>query len=111
VRSTTKLGAKPINCMLSNLSVTGARVDSPVPLPRGEELINVQFSLVLAGAIQETQVNTIATVRNVTVAKSAAGGVEIYTYGVQFVDLDPVDAALLQNMVYEALLADRTKIV
>jgi hypothetical protein len=33
------------------------------------------------------------------------------TRGVQFVDLDPGHYTLLQNMSYEALIADRHKIV
>jgi hypothetical protein len=49
VNSTARPDAAPIRCMLSNLSVTGARVDAPSPLPHGEELINVQFTLVLPG--------------------------------------------------------------
>jgi hypothetical protein len=35
----------------------------------------------------------------------------MFAYGVQFVDLDPVHYTLLQNLTYEALLADRQKIV
>jgi hypothetical protein len=35
----------------------------------------------------------------------------MYTYGVQFLDLEPGHYTLLQNMTYEALLADRGKIV
>ena len=50
-------------------------------------------------------------VRNETFDKSAAGHGDIYSYGVQFVDLDPVHYTMLQNMTYEALLADRMKIV
>jgi c-di-GMP-binding flagellar brake protein YcgR len=111
VNSTARPDAAPIRCMLSNLSVTGARVDAPSPLPHGEELINVQFTLVLPGSNQETQVDTLAMIRNVTVEKPAAGGAEVHSYGVQFVDLDPVHYTLLQNMIYEALLADRLRIV
>ena len=32
-------------------------------------------------------------------------------FGVQFVDLDPVHYTMLQNLTYEALIADRQKIV
>jgi c-di-GMP-binding flagellar brake protein YcgR len=46
------------------------------------------------------------------VVKPATGDKpEVFTYGVQFVDLDPVHYTMLQNLTYEALIADRQKIV
>jgi hypothetical protein len=50
-------------------------------------------------------------VHNITVEKPAAIHAEVHSHGVQVVDLDPVPYTLLQNMTYEALLADRGKIV
>lgn len=111
VRSTVRPDAAPVDCTLSNISVTGARVDSTVHLAGGEELINLQFTLVMANGSQDTQVDTLAMIRNVTTEKPAPDQPEVYSYGVQFVDLDPVHYTLLQNMTYEALLADRMKIV
>lgn len=107
--SSIRPGATPIDCMLTNVSVTGARIDAPVPLSAGDELIDLKFALVLPGASQEWQVDTKARVCNVTVEKS--GNAEVHSHGVQFTDLDPVHYALLQNLTYEALLADRAKIV
>ena len=47
-----------------------------------------------------------------TADKQAPAGVaEIHTYGVQFIDLEPTHYTLLQNLTYEALIADRQKIV
>jgi len=34
-----------------------------------------------------------------------------YTYGLQFIDLEPTHYTLLQNLTYEALIVDRQKIV
>lgn len=111
VRSTVRPDAAPVDCTLTNMSVTGARVDSTVHLAGGEELINLQFTLVMPNGNQDTQVDTLAMIRNVTSEKPAPDQPEVYSYGVQFVDLDPVHYTLLQNMTYEALLADRMKIV
>jgi c-di-GMP-binding flagellar brake protein YcgR len=36
---------------------------------------------------------------------------EVFTYGVQFIDLEPTHYTMLQNLTYEALIADRQKIV
>ncbi len=111
VRSTAQPAAVPIDCTLTNISVTGARIDSPLPFPRGEEVVGMQFTIAIPAASQETRIDTMAIVRNETFDKSAAGHGDIYSYGVQFVDLDPVHYTMLQNMTYEALLADRMKIV
>ena len=107
--SALRSGATPVDCMLVNVSVTGARIDAPIPLSNADDLINLKFALVLPGASQEWQVETKARVRNVAVEKS--GSADVHSHGVQFVDLDPVHYTLLQNLTYEALLADRAKIV
>ena len=61
------------------------------------------------------RVNTRARIQNVSVGKPSNGNgadtAEIYTYGVQFIDLEPPHYTLLQNLTYEALIADRQKIV
>jgi len=101
----------PMDCLLANVSVTGARVDSPQPLPPDESTVDLQFNLLTPPGNRETQVLTRATIKNLAVGKPATGQVEVYSYGVQFLDLDPVHYTLLQNMTYEALLADRGKIV
>jgi c-di-GMP-binding flagellar brake protein YcgR len=111
VKSTAQPDAIPMDCKLVNISVSGARVDTPMLLPRSEELISLQFTLAIPGSGQEAQVETLAMIRNVSADKAPDGPGDIYCYGVQFVDLDPVHYTLLQNMTYEALLADRMKIV
>ena len=41
---------------------------------------------------------TLAAIRSLTVAQPAPDKPDCYSYGVQFVDLDPVHYTLLQNM-------------
>jgi c-di-GMP-binding flagellar brake protein YcgR len=101
---------RPLDCTILNLSVSGALVVSPSRLPADEEQITLQFSLKAPPDDQEVRISARATIRNVNVAK-AADDSDLYTYGMQFVDLDPGHYTLLQNMTYEALLADRQKIV
>jgi c-di-GMP-binding flagellar brake protein YcgR len=109
--STVRADAAPLDCVMTNISVTGARVDTRLALPRDEELIGLQFTLTIPGSGEETVVDTLAVIRNRTVEKSAADGSEIHSYGVQFTGLDPVHFTLLQNLTYETLLADRLNIV
>lgn len=101
----------PVACTLSNVSVTGARVELAHALPAGSEVLTLAFTLATPPTHEEVPVATLAAVRNMTVARPAPDKPEVYSYGVQFVDLDPVHYTLLQNMTYEALLADRLKIV
>lgn len=105
----TRSGSAPINCFLVNLSVTGALIESPRRLPENDE-VTLQFSLTAPGN-QQVNVSTRATIKNVNVLKPSSDRLEVFTYGVQFVQLDSSHHLLLQNMTYEALIADRQKIV
>ena len=101
---------KPMACSIVNLSVSGALVTSPSRLPGDEQQIALQFSLKAPPDDQEVHISARAAIRNVNVTK-AADDSDLFTYGMQFTGLDPVHYTLLQNMTYEALLADRQKIV
>lgn len=103
--------AAPVNCFLVNLSVTGALVESPRKLPPDDELVTLEFPLIAQPGNNQVNVKTRATIKNVNVVKPSTEKVEVFTYGVQFRDLDPSHYALMQNMTYEALIADRQKIV
>ncbi len=96
-------------CNIVNLSVTGALIQSKRRLPQDDDTLTLQFVLKAPPDDQEVKVNTRASIRNVNVVQAGDG--EVFTYGVQFIDLDPVHYTLLQKMTYEALLADRQKIV
>lgn len=101
---------KPLACTIVNLSVSGALVVSPSRLPSDEQQIALQFALKAPPDDQEVHIGARAAIRNVNVTK-APDDTDLYTYGMQFIDLDPGHYTLLQNMTYEALLADRQKIV
>jgi c-di-GMP-binding flagellar brake protein YcgR len=103
-------GADAVSCTLSNLSVTGALLESGQRLPVEDDALTLEFTLLAPPANQEVLVRTRAAIRNVNVVKAAAGG-ETFTYGVQFSGLEFAHYTLLQNLTYEALLADRQKIV
>ena len=101
---------RPLACTILNLSVSGALVVSPSRLPADEEQIALQFSLKAPPDDQEVRISARAAIRNVNVTK-AADESDLFTYGIQFIELDPTHYTLLQNITYEALLADRQKIV
>jgi len=101
----------PVDCLLTNLSVSGARIESKTSLPQDEEQFDVEFALLAPPNNQEVRVRTRAAVRNISALAGAPEQTEGFAYGVQFVNLNPVHYTLLQNLTYEALLADRQKIV
>jgi c-di-GMP-binding flagellar brake protein YcgR len=103
--------AQPIDCSLVNISVTGVLVESKMPLPADNELVTLQFGVAALQGGQDVQVVTRATIRNVNVSPVSGAQTEVFTYGMQFVDLDPAHYMLLQNLTYEALLEARQKIV
>lgn len=104
--------AGKVPVFLVNLSVSGALIEAGRQLSPGESRVNLSLTLIAQPGNRQVLINTQALVRNVNVVKPAAiGKEEVFTYGVQFVDLDPTHYTLLQNLTYEALIADRQKIV
>ncbi len=97
---------------LVNLSVSGALIESTQPLSREGETVQLDFTLLAPPDDRQVRINTSALVRNATVAQSQKmDGRDVFSYGVQFTGLDPAHFTLLQNLTYEAMLADRQKIV
>jgi c-di-GMP-binding flagellar brake protein YcgR len=97
---------------LVNLSVSGALIESTQPLSREGDTVQLDFTLLAPPDDRQVRINTSALVRNATVAQSQKmDGRDVFSYGVQFTGLDPAHFTLLQNLTYEAMLADRQKIV
>ena len=98
-----------------NLSVSGALIESPCMLTPDDEGVALSFTLLVPPNKHQMRLNTRARIQNVSVGKPSNGHAaqvaEIHTYGVQFLDLEPTHYTLLQNLTYEALIADRQKIV
>lgn len=107
---TTQSGATSV--FLVNLSVSGALIESSKQLPDGDAQVGLSFYLIAQPGNRQVRVNPTATIRNINVVKPATSDKqEVFTYGLQFIDLDPVHYTMLQNLTYEALIADRQKIV
>lgn len=104
-------GATVSNVFLVNLSVTGALIESPRKLAPAEEEVSLQFTLISQPGNQQVIVRTRASIRNVQAIKASAVRAEMFSYGVQFIDLEPAHYTLLQNLTYEAMITDRLKIV
>ena len=97
---------------LVNLSVSGALIESAKKLVEDESVVALSFYLIAQPDNRQVRISTNATIRNINIVKPATEDTpEVFTYGVQFIDLDPMHYTMLQNLTYEALIADRQKIV
>ncbi|MCG2586442.1 flagellar brake protein [Massilia sp. TS11] len=99
------------NVFIVNLSVSGALIESPRKLSELDKQINLSFTLLTQPGNLQVRVTTKAAVRNAGVVEDRPDSEPIYTYGVQFLGLEPSHYTLLQNLTYEALISDRAKIV
>ncbi len=104
-------GAHAMACLLTNVSVNGARVELRGALPREDGDIDLAFTLVSPANEQDVPVQARAAIRNVSPLPGGADEPPGFAYGVQFVGLDPAHFTLLQNLTYEVVLADRQRIV
>jgi c-di-GMP-binding flagellar brake protein YcgR len=105
-------GGVKTNVFLVNLSVSGALLETESELPAGDSKVGLSFTLLAPPDNRQVLVNTYAQVRNTNAIKPATPDrPQMFTYGVQFSGLDPAHYTLLQNLTYEALIADRQKIV
>ena len=109
--SGTRDGAVRAKGTVVNLSVTGALVESPSKLSLADGIVNLQFTLLAQPGNYPVLIDTKANIRNVNSVLKPGTEQEVFTYGMQFVDLSPPHYTLLQNVTYEALIADRQKIV
>ena len=82
--------APDTECLLTNLSVNGARVESKTSLAQDDAEVELEFALQAPPHNQEVRVRTRAAVRNVsTVPAVGLDQEESFAYGMQFVDLEP----------------------
>lgn len=98
--------------MLSDISLSGALVSTSHPLGTTGDTIHIEFSILVQSQKEEIAIQTSASIRSVQQAVGTApdGGAfyTVYTYGINFLDIDAAHQAILQNYVYETLLIHRT---
>jgi c-di-GMP-binding flagellar brake protein YcgR len=96
---------------LSDISLSGALVSTSTPLGVAGETIHIEFSITVQSQNADIAIGTSASIRSVQQAVGSAPGggafYTVYTYGINFLDIDPAHQAILQNYVYETLLIHR----
>jgi c-di-GMP-binding flagellar brake protein YcgR len=97
--------------LLGNLSVTGALVESEQALGEKGGVLDLSFAITTQFDDHEVRVDTRATIQNAQHKSSSADQPEKYVYGVQFDELDATHKIMLQNLIYQALIEDRQKLL
>ncbi|TQK06902.1 flagellar brake protein [Herbaspirillum sp. SJZ107] len=103
--------ATALECTLANISVSGARIETHHSLVQDIGEMLLEFTLAPPPEHHPVSVRARAAIRNINAVRVEPGEADVFAYGLQFIDLDPNHFMLLQNLTYEALLADRHKIV
>ncbi len=97
--------------MLSDISLSGALVSTSNPLGSTGDTIHIEFSILVQSQNEDVAITTSASIRSVQQAVGTApdGGsfYTVYTYGINFLDIDAAHQTILQNYVYETLLIHR----
>ena len=96
---------------LVNLSVSGALMHAKRPIPEEKEPVEVQFTLLTEPDKRQVIITVKALIRNAAAVEPYPDGKPKYAYGMQFIDVDPGHYMMLQNLTYQAMIADRQKIV
>ncbi len=106
-----KLPGQPdetIPARIVNLSATGAGVESSRPLGAQGDSLALDFSFTVQPGNVAVHVETKATIRSLGHREAAsADAAQSFVFGVAFDHLASDQQVLLQNLVYETLLADR----
>ena len=96
---------------LSDISLSGALVSTARPLGASGDLIDIEFTLRDKASDRDVTITTTASIRSVQQsAGSTADGATfqtVYSYGINFHDINAAEQGALQNFVYETLLIHR----
>jgi c-di-GMP-binding flagellar brake protein YcgR len=97
---------------VTNVSVLGGLIEAQERLGEMGEEIDLSFSFIAQPGESEIQLGTRATIRNIKSVKTTTSQEQgPYAHGVEFADLDPTKQILLQQLIYETVIADRQRLV
>lgn len=105
--TTASAAGAEFGASLHDLSVAGARVKATSEIPESVESIELAFPVSIQAGAFTIEVNTRARIRNRS-AQIEPDPVSpyVYSYGVQFTELEATHRLALQNLIYETLAAD-----
>lgn len=107
-RSTAGEAPKTDTGSLTNLSVTGGRIESEMKLGDVQDEIEISFTFVDQPEHREVRINARAIIRNLNAPKpDSSQKPSPYAHGIEFIHLNPNELAKLQILIYDAVVASR----
>lgn len=97
--------------VISDLSVSGAQLESEAPLGEANEKIALSFRFLVQPNNYEVKLATSVQLQNVRKVRKGNAAKEMYSHGVRFGRLHATEALLLQSYIQQVLLADRSRVV
>lgn len=103
----------PQAVLVSDLSVSGAQLESDASLGGPGAKFGLAFKFVVQPNNYEVKLTTAAQIQSVRPIKqhSGKGAAEIFSHGVRFEKLHATEGLLLQSYIQQVLLADRSRVV
>jgi c-di-GMP-binding flagellar brake protein YcgR len=100
--------ANLIQATLVNLSAYGGLIESKEPCGQANDEIDVSFAFLAQPGNVEAQIKVKATIKSVKTTKAPGpDAADLFTCGVEFGELGASEQIMLQNLVYETVLANR----
>jgi hypothetical protein len=97
--------------VLSDLSVSGAQLETDLNLGAPGEKFGLAFKFVVQPNNYEVKLTTSAQIQSVRTVRKGKGSDEIYSHGVRFEKLHATEGLLLQSYIQQVLLSDRSRVV
>lgn len=109
--STAQADALPHAVVLSDLSVSGAQLETESSLGEPGGKVGLAFKFVVQPNNYEVKLTTSAHIQSVRKAKKGKGPEEVFSHGVRFDRLHATEGLLLQSYIQQVLLSDRSRVV
>lgn len=109
VRVSTAKGDTAIEAIISNMSSGGILIDSAEELGSVHDEIGVSFHIIVQPNDYQAHIEAQAVIQNTSIQDNPKGEFQ-FQYGVKLMNIQSSQAILLQNLIYQALLADHHNI-
>lgn len=103
-------GDEPGAALISDLSVSGALLESEQPLGEAGEKVDLAFKFVVQPNNYEVKLAVSAEVQSVK-SRQGEGTASVFVTGVRFMRLHTTETLLLQSYIQQVLLQDRSRVV
>ncbi len=106
-----QVDAPPRAVTLSDLSVSGAQLETELSLGESGERFTLTFKFVVQPNNYEVKLTTPAQIQSVRKIRKGNTAEELFSLGVRFNKLHATEGLLLQSYIQQVLLSDRSRVV